>query len=482
MPVSSLSVFSNAALSQLTNEKGILCDFLSLKLDSQFEKAVSSHAYIVILAKSFAVKVFSTIDDDNVQTFLDFSTNTDLLFGWRMFSDMESARRLSLMLESIDRTSPLPPFPVVLNHNAPDQFPLSFDSENCAKIGTMMHMEDVAAETAAVETAYLSDELDGLKKPPAISKPKCYSAYNNMSPNRNQSISWNPSSPYHGVSQGASPGVGNAGMYGSVSGSPPPAPGKIDMSGMKFDFDKKGLETGMGARFLVSHVFPHRVLNVAYVVVFMVAPSQLYYWDSAFMKIFTEHWIKTVGKPKGMHIPSYMTTMGDIATCQPSDPTEYKRSKSGWTVSVPHWIIEMPRHLCRIEDFVMESINTLASNFRESSSVGANFATWLRENKNKVYGIETGETGNKKKIGHDQFVKIIHNRLVKMWTQNTVEYLVPLDRIMMYGHIKELLVNRFGCRHWNELDKDFKQAIISKWQVVPYPDWDETEVKPYRKE
>ena len=276
-------------MSQLKNEKGILHDFLSLKLDSQFEKSVSNDAHIVILAKSFAVKMFSTNDNDNVQTFLEFSTNTDLLFGWRMFHDIKNARHLALMLESIDRTLPLPAFPIVLKDNAPVQTPLSFDSENCVKIGTMMHMEDVAAETAAVETAFLADDVDELKKPHAISKPKSYSAYNNMSPNRNQSISWNPASSYHGVPRVASPGAGNAGMYGSLSGPPPSAPGKIDMSGMKFDFDKKGMETGMGARFLVSHVFPHRVLIVTYALIFMIAPPQLYYWDCAFMKLFTEH-------------------------------------------------------------------------------------------------------------------------------------------------------------------------------------------------
>ena len=50
-----------------------------------------------------------------------------------------------------------------------------------------------------------------------------------------------------------------------------------------------------------------------------------------------------------------------------------------------------------------------------------------------------------------------------------------------YGHIKEFLVTTCGYDHWNDLDKDHKQAIISRWQQVPYPDWDETIVKSYQK-
>ena len=133
--------FSAAALSQLKNEKGILHNFLSLKLDYQFEKAASNDAHIVILEKSFAVKMFSTNGNDNVQTFFEFLTNTDLLFGWRMFHDITNAGHLALMLESIDKTLPLPAFPIVLKDNAPVQTPLLFDSENHVKIGTMVHME-----------------------------------------------------------------------------------------------------------------------------------------------------------------------------------------------------------------------------------------------------------------------------------------------------------------------------------------------------
>ena len=101
-----------------------------MKLDSQLEKAVSNDAHIVILA--------SNNDDDNVQTFLEFSTNIDLLFGWRMFHDIKNARHLALMLESINRMLPLPASPIVLKDNAPVQTPLSFDLENCVEIGTMM--------------------------------------------------------------------------------------------------------------------------------------------------------------------------------------------------------------------------------------------------------------------------------------------------------------------------------------------------------
>ncbi len=39
------------------------------------------------------------------------------------------------------------------------------------------------------------------------------------------------------------------------------------------------------------------------------------------------------------------------------------------------------------------------------------FANWVQENKGRVYSMETRETGNKKKILHNQYGQIIHNYL-----------------------------------------------------------------------
>ena len=80
-------------------------------------------------------------------------------------------------------------------------------------------------------------------------------------------------------------------------------------------------------------------------------------------------------------------------------------------------------------------IGTGFSKFKEEFDVGAMFANWLQENKGRVYGIETRETGNKKKISHNRYALITHNCLMKMLYLKTVKYQVPLNKIMTYRHI-----------------------------------------------
>ena len=55
---------------------------------------------------------------------------------------------------------------------------------------------------------------------------------------------------------------------------------------------------------------------------------------------------------------------------------------------------------------------------------------------------------------------------------------MPLDKVMTYGHIKEWLIQTSGYNHWQELPQDLKPYILLS-RNASYPDWYETEVKPF---
>ena len=130
-----------------------------------------------------------------------------------------------------------------------------------------------------------------------------------------------------------------------------------------------------------------------------------------------------------------------------------------------------------VEHFVNNVLKTLVFNYTARSECGANFASWLKVNKSKLYACETGVTGNKEKISHDQLAATLQSHLVVGFSQKTIDWNVPLDSIITYGHIKEWVSTTLGYDHWHQLPQHVKQLILSS-RHGSYPDWDETEVKP----
>ncbi len=104
------------------------------------------------------------------------------------------------------------------------------------------------------------------------------------------------------------------------------------------------------------------------------------------------------------------------------------------------------------------------------------FSTWLKSNKPGIYRSETGINSNKTKQKYKSFSKQLHYKLVKAFSKKSFEYNVQLNSIMTYGHIKEWLIE-IGYNHWSELPHKYKALILHR--NTSFPDWDETEVKPY---
>ena len=138
--------------------------------------------------------------------------------------------------------------------------------------------------------------------------------------------------------------------------------------------------------------------------------------------------------------------------------------------------IKMPKKLCQLDDFVHEAINTLASNFKEGSDIGNHFVQWTKVNKLGVYNLETGVTGKRTKIEHGEFVETVQNRLVTMFANKNIEYGVPLDRYLTYGHIKQFFVEHCGYNHWSEIPLTDKKGILTNFNAN-YPDWEATQAK-----
>ena len=81
----------------------------------------------------------------------------------------------------------------------------------------------------------------------------------------------------------------------------------------------------------------------------------------------------------------YLASLGDIATCIPSNPHEYKHSKKNWTVSIPCWVNEFPLNGASHEAHVKIAFNNLASGYQANSDCVANFAAWVKANKGVLY-------------------------------------------------------------------------------------------------
>ena len=127
---------------------------------------------------------------------------------------------------------------------------------------------------------------------------------------------------------------------------------------------------------------------------------------------------------------------------------------------VPYFDVEFPTHLGLVEQFVTNALSTLGSNYNAESDCGANYASWLKVNKEKLYKKLTGMDGQKKKFKHEQFAAHLQKRLVKAFEQKIIEWNVPLDSCITYGHIKEWISETLGYDHWVKLPQNARGYIF----------------------
>ena len=468
-------------LGELDDNQAILNDFMLTASAYSVPSKNPVDSFLVVLFRNYETCLLTASNPESaMHTIKIIGEKTDV-FGWKVFATLESAEPFEVRLKALDKSKPLPESPKSLD--GPPLTPLSAlragasgpppqtrftaeqEAKNCVDIGNMMAREDNIAECLAAEAGADANEAEAR----AQAARATHSSFSMTGLSR---FNGNPHMSRFSQS-GKSTGGGN--LSAEASGSE-----VLDMSRMKFNFNKDGRRAfDQGVKLLVSRLIPHKFYNEKYAFCLMNQIHRLlWFFEAAFLQELTQPYVKSELIAKGKSVPLFLETLDDIALCKPNSPHEYRTSKSGWTINKPYFIVRVPNGMASVDKYVSDAFNTLASNFKENSSIGAFYADWLRANKENLYNSETGVTGKKKKLTHEQFSQFLHTKLVQAFSSVTTEYNVPLDKMITYGHIKQFLIEQCGYNHWSELPLELKSAILARTHQA-YPDWDQTEVRAY---
>lgn len=330
----------------------------------------------------------------------------------------------------------------------------------------------------------------GASPTPSLVHPPQIQANSFNSPTRENLMgSFNNASPSSSVTFGAnvggSGGVGNSGMsspsassFRSGSRAPPALEGGgVDLRGLKYSLSGGKGRGGSGFTIKVSPAIPHKSGVTSFAVMLFIRPGSMWHFAAPVLAAPIDAYVEHL-KSQGQDVAVWMTNISDCPLPNAKDPKKFSRNNKGYVTNMPRIVFEVNK-LVSIDTHVNRILNTLGSNFTpENTELGSEYANWLKENKPGVYDSETGETGTKKKISHEEFVATIQSRLVKLFASKQLEWNAPMDTLMTHGHIKEFLIKFCGYNHWNELPQDCKKKLLYK-PMNPYPDWDSTEVPSY---
>ena len=170
---------------------------------------------------------------------------------------------------------------------------------------------------------------------------------------------------------------------------------------------------------------------MSYARIFIKVPNELYFSTERFLRGPYDMWKGQMFTDQGKDVPLYIESHDDIPQCHPGNPSDYKRTRKGWTVSIPYFDIEFPSHAGSVELYAKNAVSTLASNYTSESECGANFAAWLKINKPNLYARETGQDSNNRKLTHEQFVNQLQTKLVKAFEKN---HLIGMYHSMLGSH------------------------------------------------
>lgn len=470
-----------AVLGELDDNQSILSDFVLTASAHSIPSNNPADSFLVVLFRNYETCKLTASNPESAMHAIHIINEKTDAFGWKVFATLGSAESFEARLKALDSSKPLPESPKSLD--GPPLTPLSalragatgpppqtcFTSEqeakNCVDIGNMMAREDNIAECLAAEAGADANEAEAKSRAAKVTHSS-FPSTGLSGLNRN---------PYMSRFSQSGKSTGGGNLSAEASGSE-----VLDMSKMKFNFNKDGRRAfDQGVKLLVSSLIPHKFYNEKYAFCLMSQiHRQLWFFEATFLQELTQPFINSDLIAKGKSVPLFLETLDDIALCKPNSPHEYRTSKSGWTINKPCFFVRVPNGMASVDKYVSDAFNTLASNFKKDSSIGAFYADWLRANKENLYNSETGVTGKKKKITHEQFAQFLQTKLVQAFSSVRIEYNVPLDKMITYGHIKQFLIEQCGYNHWSELPLELKSAILARTHQA-YPDWDQTEVRAY---
>jgi len=446
-------LFRSIVNTEMTKETQAVYDFF------QFTSTHTDHC-IVILKTDNSVVLIHAAGYEATQKLANLTSDLTSLLAWKVFDKKADAEAFLTRLKGIDKVT------ITTDDHKPPPMTLP-----AVEVAGMMEREDIQAEVYAVQEADRLEQLERVagshnyatpnepeSKPPAL-KPSA------MNPSQLPVPSF-ATNPYAKAS--------NSTLEGNPDAVKPDL-GMFDMSKVPFNFGKDGNAIGVpiGTELRVSVGLPVKNMNAKiHLVCFWKHKGNLWALDAKFLndlfKPFIQHTFKDIESA-----PIFLRTLKDYPICNRANPHKFARSKKGWTQNKPMFLLLVPNGFAKVDSHLTAAFNTLSSYFKESSNppIGKVFVDWLAMHKESAYNHLTGETSNMKKISHDDLSKQMNTKLINAFKKKIVEYNVPLDTMLSYGHIKEILIA--FCRYdgWDDIPHELKSGVVKGFPQNPLPDW-----------
>ena len=173
-----------------------------------------------------------------------------------------------------------------------------------------------------------------------------------------------------------------------------------------------------------------------------------------------------------------METLRDNPLPHTGNAHSYKRTKSGYTMNRILFTVRIPNDMASVDSYVKAAFDSVGKIFK--IGIGKTYADYRRAHKSGVVGLETGQPGRKRQINHDQFAKSMERQLVEGFASKSVEYNVPLDKFMTYGHIKQFFSDTCNYDGWHDVPSEFKKGVLDRIRRGDdYSDWDSCRIRGY---
>ena len=420
---------------------GVIGDFAGSAVSHQFAKGPET--YLVVLHKDMTVAVHSTSDPASMVVAKTITTNVERFVGWKHLQSKNEVdlfvSKVKLIHEIKAANKPDSNLLPVADDVTPPTTHYSEAMADNATIGVanMMATEDANASDTAAAVADEEEKAESKAVPP--SKTATTQA------NTGKPVPYSFSQPQ-----------------------------QYDLSAMTFKFGANGGTSGAPCGIVITsaHAFPHKSRP------YSVAPqhlkkinSNVWHLDATYLKDGMDQFSAAFIESKGMEKPMFMDTLTNRSIVDPNHPNEYKKTKGGYVTSKIEWCIQIPNGF-NIDLVANQAAETISSMFKTTvANCGENYANWLAANKSGAYNTDTGETGKKKKITHDEFCKQMQLKLVNGFSKRSIEFNTPLDTWMTYYDIKLFLIEKCGYPTWNDVPVTERKYVIGQYPRKTFPDW-----------
>lgn len=424
-------------LHELSQDLAVLNGFLKLVTDRHFFEKENLHstALLVVLKIDYDIVTIDAASKTALHEICDVQASRNNCYGWWKTDCAFLAEKFAKRLRTLDKEIALEVSVTAGNQQS-----------TTTKGGIKMMTDDAMT---------YSPEIDGKSVKDGDSEIQ------EMKQQR-------PSNPYGKQPQSA--------ISAEMSGAE-----VIDVTQIKVNFNGGGNSRGgskAGTKMIVSYQFSHKTFREKYAIVQIQSVGHsLYHLGAEFMMNWISPKINEM-KKKEIPVPIWMETLKDNPLPQTGNAHKYRRTKSGYTMNRIQFVVRVPNGMGSVDGFVTAVFASLGKIFK--TGIGRTYADYLRMHKPGVYGLETGQSGRKRHLSHEQFANSMERQLVEGFSSKTVEYNVPLDKFMTYGHIKQFFSDTCNYDGWHDVPPGLKKGVLDKIKRGDqYPDWDSCRIRGY---